>query len=252
LGMKKNQKSKVKNPDKIAIKLTNVTKRYTIHHEKPTLVEKFITGKDETFFAIKNISLEIKKGERVGIIGPNGSGKTTLLKIIAGITSASKGKVETYGKIVSLIDLEAGFHPDLTGEQNIYLNGMLLGMKREEIARKLTSIIQFSDISQFIDTPLFTYSQGMKLRLGFSIVAHTDPDIVLLDENMAVGDQDFWDRSYKKIREFFVSGKTVVLVSHYMDLIKKNCDKVIWLDKGGVRLEGKTKELVARYEKDFS
>src|SRR3972149_12073641 len=138
----------------LAIKLEGVTKRYTIHHEKPTLAEQLINGKKESFLALKDINIEITKGEKVGIIGANGSGKTTILQIIAGITTPTEGTIVTRGKVVSLIDLEAGFHPDLTGEQNIYLNGMLLGMRKEEIDGKLKKIIAFADIDTFIDAPL--------------------------------------------------------------------------------------------------
>src|SRR3989304_6408892 len=168
----------------IAVKLTAVSKKYIVHHEKPTLVENILSrGKNEEFWALKDINLTIQKGEKVGIIGPNGSGKTTLLEIIAGITSSTKGKVATYGKLVSLIELEAGFHPELTGEENIFLNGLLVGMPKEEVRTKFKDIVSFADIGRFIDAPFYTYSEGMKLRLGFSILAHTSPDIVLLDEN---------------------------------------------------------------------
>ena len=235
----------------LAIKLTNVTKEYAIHHEKPTLVEKFIKGRDERFIALNNINLTIKKGERVGIIGPNGSGKTTLLKIITGITTPTRGTVETNGKIVSLIDLEAGFHPDLTGEQNIYINGMLLGLKKKEITKKLRSIITFSGIRQFIDVPLFTYSDGMKLRLGFSVVVHTDPDILILDETMSVGDKDFQNKSLDKIEEFFHKGKTILVVSHWIDFIKANCDRILITNKGTITHDGTT-AIINKYKTAIS
>ncbi len=167
----------IKNKKIIAIKLSRVTKQYFIHHEKPTLMEKLFTRTNEKFTALKNINLSIYEGERVGFYGPNGCGKSTLLKIITGITTPTLGKVETKGKIVSLIDLEAGFHPDLTGIQNIYMNGMLLGMSKDEITEQLKDIVNFADIHQFIDVPLFTYSQGMKIRLGFSVALHVKPKI---------------------------------------------------------------------------
>lgn len=222
----------MKKSDNIVIKLVNVSKRYTIHHEKPTLVEHLITGRHEEFWALKNINLEIRKGEKVGIIGPNGSGKTTLLKIIAGITSPTSGRVEMHGKIISLIDLEAGFHSDLTGYQNIFLNGMILGMKKKEIEAKMDSIIKFADIKQFIDVPVFTYSEGMKLRLGFAVAVHADPDILVLDENISAGDADFKEKSSRKIREFSRQSKTIILVSHSLDLIRSYCDKVSLLSLG--------------------
>ncbi len=185
----------------IAIQLTNISKRYTIHHEKPTLIERLAKRKDEEFWALKDVNLTIKKGERVGIIGPNGSGKTTLLKIIAGITTPTSGTVETHGKIVSLIDLEAGFHPDLTGEQNIYLNGMLLGMKKNETSSRLTEIIDFSGIGRFIDTPFFTYSEGMKFRLAFSIAIASNCDVLIIDEAFVSGDIDFQQKTLLLIKE---------------------------------------------------
>lgn len=229
-----------------AIILTNVSKKYVIHHEKPTLVEKFFKGKDETFYALKNINLVINKGEKVGIIGPNGSGKTTLLKIITGITTPTEGKIKTFGRVVSLIDLQAGFHPDLTGEQNIFLSGMLLGMRKREIEQKLDSIIKFADIHQFIDTPVFTYSSGMMLRLGFSIAVHSNPDILLLDETITVGDQDFQTKSLKKIQELFEQNKTVVIVSHWLDFVSKNCQRVVLMDKGRIKRRG-NKKLIEEY-----
>jgi ABC-type polysaccharide/polyol phosphate transport system ATPase subunit len=222
----------------IAIQLTGVSKKYEIHHERPTLVEKFVKGKNETFWALKGINLIIRKGERVGIIGPNGSGKTTLLKIIAGITTPTNGAVETDGKIVSLIDLEAGFHPDLTGVQNIFLNGMLLGMKKDEIEKKLHAIIGFADIRQFIDAPMFTYSSGMALRLGFAVAVHANPDILLLDEGIAVGDQSFREKSQHVLADFFHKNKTVIVSTHWLDFVKQNCNKVLVLRHGHITQEG--------------
>jgi len=226
----------------IAIKLTGVSKQYIIHHEKPTLVEKFVKTasagwriqQDERFWALKNINLTIKKGERVGIIGPNGSGKTTLLKIIAGITSPSEGNIEATGKIVSLIDLDAGFNLELSGYQNIYLNGLLLGMSKKNIDHKIKSIITFADVRQFIDAPLFTYSQGMKLRLGFSVAIHSDPDIIILDEGIGVGDDKFRTKTRKKIVDLFKSHKTVLVASHWLDFIKQNCTRIVTMENGKI------------------
>ncbi len=213
----------------IAIKLTGVSKQYTIHHEKPTLVERLARGRDEEFWALKDVNLTIRKGERVGIIGPNGSGKTTLLKIIAGITTPTTGTVETRGKIVSLIDLEAGFHPDLTGEQNIYLNGMLLGMKREEIEGKLDAIIRFADIGSFIDAPFYAYSAGMKLRLGFAIAAYANPDIFLVDEALVVGDSDFKLKCLHALKMF---DATLVFASHDLHFVHHLSHHTLIVDKG--------------------
>lgn len=238
----------MKQSNNVAIKLSRVSKRYTIHHEKPTLVEHLIKGQNEEFWALKDINLDIKKGEKVGIIGPNGSGKTTLLKIISGITTPTTGMVKTYGKIVSLIDLEAGFHPDLTGIDNIYLNGMLLGMRKEEIRRKLQQIIDFADIGQFIDTPMFTYSAGMKLRLGFAVAVHADPDILILDEGVGVGDEEFVHKSQFMIQEFFLMQKTLLVVTHWLDFIRANCSRIVLLTAGNLQKIG-GKEVIVEYKR---
>jgi len=215
-----------------AIKFDHVSKEYTIHHEKPTLIEKFFKGKDEKFFALKDVDLTVLKGESIGIMGDNGSGKTTLLKIVAGITAQTTGRVQIVGRVVSLIDLNAGFHDDLSGLQNIYLNGMLIGMSKREIDAKLKPIISFAGIRQFIDAPLFTYSEGMKLRLGFSIAVHTNPDILLLDENFSVGDEKFRLKSLNVLKKFKRQGKTILIVSHWKEFIHNNCKKIFTLNKG--------------------
>lgn len=236
----------------IAIQLNNVTKRYLIHHEKPTLMEKIIGGKNEEFSSLQRINLKIKNGEKIGLIGANGSGKTTLLKIIAGITSPTDGRVTVSGRIVSLIDLEAGFHPDLTGIQNIYLNGMLLGMSKKEINSKLDDIISFADIGKFIDAQLFTYSSGMKLRLGFSIAIHSNPDILLLDENISVGDQDFAKISFERIQLYLKHNKTLVIASHNMLIIKTFCKRVIWVNSGKIKADLPTLKTLKLYEDSLS
>ncbi len=225
----------------LAVQLSNVSKKYELHHEKPTLVEKFVKGRNEIFWALKNINLNIKKGEKIGIVGPNGSGKTTLLKIITGIATPTTGTVSVSGRIASLIDLDAGFHPDLTGVQNIYINGMLLGMNKREIEQRLPSIIEFADIKQFIDAPIFTYSQGMMFRLAFSVGVHSDPDILILDENVSVGDEDFQKKSQRKIHELFEMQKTIIVVSHWADFIRKNCNRLVRLQSGEIVRDGKIK-----------
>jgi len=225
----------MKHNDKIAIQLTNVSKKYEIHHEKPTLVEKFVKGRNETFWALRGINLTIYRGDRIGITGPNGSGKTTLLKIMAGITNPTTGSVTRCGKVVSLIDLEAGFHEDLTGVQNIYLNGMLLGMTKHEIEKELRSIIEFTDIGQFIDVPLFTYSFGMKLRLGFAVAIHSNPDILMLDEGLSVGDAKFRRKSQAVLKRLISSGRTFILATHAVDFIHEHCDRIITLNRGAAK-----------------
>jgi ABC-type polysaccharide/polyol phosphate transport system ATPase subunit len=210
-----------------AIKLTDISKKYEIHHEKPTLVEKFTKRRNEIFWALKDVNLTIKKGDRIGIVGPNGSGKTTLLKIITGITTPTTGSVETNGKIVSLIDLNAGFHADLSGYQNIFLNGMLLGLSNRQIIGRIGDIIQFADIRQFIDTPLYTYSSGMMLRLGFAIAAFSDPEIIIMDEGVSTGDEKFQKKVLEWIDGFINSGHTLILASHQKEIISSLCTKII-------------------------
>lgn len=223
----------------IAVELKGVSKKYILHHEKPTLIESLVSRKrNEEFWALNKVSLTINKGERVGIIGANGSGKTTLLEIIAGITTPTKGRVISNGKLVSLIELESGFHPELTGEENIFLNGLLVGLSKEEIREKIGDIVAFADLGSFIDAPFYTYSEGMKLRLGFSIVVHTNAELVLLDENFTVGDKEFSEKTYKKIQEFIKLGRTLLIVSHWLDFLERNCNKIIWLDKGRVKKIG--------------
>ncbi|OGG30173.1 hypothetical protein A3A63_00870 [Candidatus Gottesmanbacteria bacterium RIFCSPLOWO2_01_FULL_46_9] len=244
--------NKSNNREEIAIRLSGISKKYEIHHEKPTLVEQFVKGKNETFWALRDINLTIKKGERVGIIGPNGSGKTTLLKIITGITTPTSGQVKTYGKVVSLIDLEAGFHPDLSGIQNIYLNGMLLGLSKRKIDELLPSIIAYADIRQFIDAPLFTYSSGMALRLGFSIAVHSDPDILILDEGFGVGDLSFQKKNKKVMASFFNQNKTVIIATQLLYYVRDNCNRVIILHRGVCKNDGSISMIKKYKHQQFS
>lgn len=221
-----------------ALQLIGVSKKYEIHHEKPTLVERFTTRKTETFWALDNINLTIKKGEKVGIVGRNGSGKTTLLKIMSGIATPTRGQTQTHGKVVSLIDLGAGFHSDVSGYQNIYLNGMLLGLRKGEIDNKIRDIVAFADLKQFIDAPLFTYSSGMILRLGFAIAVHADPDILLLDENLSAGDTNFQEKSRNKLKKFFKKEKTIIVVTHNLDFIASMCTRILHLRRGVIHNDG--------------
>lgn len=230
-----------------AISLQGVSKKYEIHHEKPTLVETIIRGKNESFWALKNINLEVKRGERLGIIGANGSGKTTLLKIIAGITTPTSGTRTIQGRVISLIDLEAGFHPDLTGYQNIFLNGMLLGIPKSKLLTLIPSIVKFADIGKFIDVPIYTYSYGMILRLGFSIAIHSSPDILILDELLSVGDKNFQQKSVERMEQFIHEGKTLIFTSQWMPYIEKLSERVILLQKGKIVETGKPSKVIAAY-----
>ena len=218
----------------IAIKMEAIGKKYIIHHEKPTLVEdirrRLKKQNKEEYWALKNFNLSIMEGEKIGFYGKNGAGKTTLLKIISGIANPTEGKIQTIGKVVSLIDLEAGFHPDLTGQENIFLNGLIVGMSKKEIKKKFKSIVDFADIGNFITAPLYTYSNGMKLRLGFSVAINSNPDILIIDEIISVGDKNFSKKSMSKIKQLFKKKKTIILVSHDLKFLKENCERIIYMN----------------------
>lgn len=239
--------------NKYAVRLSNISKTYLIHHEKPTLMENILNGwHSDKFTALRNINLKIDCGEVVGIIGPNGSGKTTLLKIIAGITTPTRGVVETAGRLVSLIDLEAGFHPDLSGEENLHLSALLLGVSKKEVDRMKEKVIEFAGLGDFISAPLYTYSSGMKLRLGFSVAIHTDPDILILDENLSVGDEAFREKIDKKLSELSKNKKTFILVSHDLELIRYRCKRVFWINMGKLIMDGPVKKIINSYKKSLS
>jgi ABC-type polysaccharide/polyol phosphate transport system ATPase subunit len=221
------------------IHLKDISKAYTLHYQKPTLSEQLFKREvKEKFQALKKVSLKIYEGEKVGIMGRNGSGKTTLLKIISGITAQTGGTVTTRGKVISLIHLNSGFHIDLTGHENIFLNGMLLGMSKKEITEKLSSIIDFAGLGNFIHAPLHTYSEGMKLRLGFSVAIHGEPDILILDEEIVAGDKEFQKKAVKKIDELFRANKTIIVVTHWLDFLAKHCQRFIWMENGKVKEDG--------------
>lgn len=203
--------------------------------------------KKTRFMALNGVSFDIKKGETFGIIGKNGSGKSTILGIMAGVIREDRGRVKTCGKISSLLELGAGFHPDLSGVENIILNGILMGNTREEVVEKIDSIVEFSELGDFIYQPLRTYSSGMHVRLGFSVAVHIDPEILLIDEALAVGDLNFQEKCQKKMKAFRESGATIVIVSHDMSSIAKLCDRALWIDGGSVRATGEPKEVIMKY-----
>ncbi|GIK84398.1 MAG: hypothetical protein BroJett025_10200 [Patescibacteria group bacterium] len=237
-------KPKQKKLQEIAVKLTKVSKVYTVKTEKPTLVETVLNKKGITkYTALNSFDLTVLKGEKLGIIGSNGAGKTTLLKIIVGITQPQSGTVTVNGKIVSLINLMAGFHPEMSGFDNIKLNGLLIGMSGAEIEEKKNKIVKFADIGEFIYAPLHTYSTGMKLRLGFSIAVHSDPDILILDEGVSAGDEKFRAKANNKIQKLFKQNKTIIVVSHWLNFLKENCNRIIWMEKGKIKKDGSTKLL---------
>lgn len=201
----------------------------------------------DTFFALKDVSFDIESGEVVGIIGRNGAGKSTLLKILSRITYPTEGKVEVHGRVGSLLEVGTGFHPELTGRENIYLSGSILGMRRNEIDAKLDGIVRFSEIERFLDTPVKRYSSGMYVRLAFAVAAHLEPEILLIDEVLAVGDAAFQKKCLGKMGEVASEGRTVLFVSHNMNAIMNLTRHCIWIDKGSIRLRGPSTEVVPRY-----
>ena len=204
--------------------------------------------KDETFWALKDVSLEVKEGEVLGLIGRNGAGKTTLLKILSRITKPTTGWAEIHGRVGSLLEVGTGFHPELTGRENAFLSGAILGMSKGEIARKFDEIVAFAELEKFIDTPVKHYSSGMYVRLAFAVAAHLEPEILLVDEVLAVGDINFQKKCLGKMGDVARAGRTVVLVSHQMNQIRRLCDRAIWVDGGAVRQEGTAQITVSAYE----
>ena len=242
----------MKNND-YAINVKNVSKQFKLNSDKPhTLKERLVFGKKnkkEYRQILNNINIEIKKGETVALIGTNGSGKSTLLKLMTKIIYPTKGKVITHGKLTSLLELGAGFHPDFTGRENIYFNASIFGLTRKEIDNRLNDIIEFSELGDLIDTPVRTYSSGMYMRLAFSVAINVDAEILLIDEILAVGDQHFQEKCFSKLMELKNSDKTIVIVSHSLDSVKKLCDRAIWIYNGQVNMDGNPDEVIAEYLK---
>ncbi|HEV2197124.1 MAG TPA: ABC transporter ATP-binding protein [Candidatus Acidoferrum sp.] len=204
--------------------------------------------KDEIFWALKDVSLEVKEGEVLGLIGRNGAGKTTLLKILSRITRPTEGWAEIHGRVGSLLEVGTGFHPELTGRENTFLSGAILGMPKAEIARKFDEIVAFAELEKFIDTPVKHYSSGMYVRLAFAVAAHLEPEILLVDEVLAVGDINFQKKCLGRMGDVARAGRTVVLVSHQLNQIRRLCQRVLWVDDGSVRQNGPTHEVVSAYE----
>lgn len=253
-----------------AIKVENVWKKYRIRHtfeaQSGSLKEALngplnwissrlnphenpegIHGQD--FWALKDVSFEIEQGESVGLIGRNGAGKSTMLKILSRITLPSRGKVILFERVNSLLEIGTGFNSELSGRDNVFLNGSFLGMKRSEISRKFDEIVDFSGVEQFIDTPVKYYSSGMFVRLAFSVAVHLTPETLLLDEVLSVGDAEFQHKSFAKMTELLSGGSTIVFVSHNETAIKNICKRVIWLNNGELLMDGKSEEVLAHYMK---
>jgi ABC-type polysaccharide/polyol phosphate transport system ATPase subunit len=241
----------------IDLKFNHVSKRYRLRREveadasQHVLLRKLrsLRRRSEEFWAVRDVSFEVARGEALGIIGHNGAGKSTILKLLSNITAPTSGEITINGRLSALIEVGSGFHPELTGRENIYLNGSILGMRRREIAAKFDSIVDFAGVSQFIDTPVKRFSSGMYVRLGFSIAAHLDPDILLLDEVLAVGDASFQARCIRRISELKEAGTTIVFISHDLGAVERLCDRVILMRRGEVAASGDTREVIAEYQR---
>jgi ABC-2 type transport system ATP-binding protein len=233
------------------IRVDNVHKGFKIYYDKgSTLKEKLIfknRNRHEVHKVLNGVSLSIKKGEVVGLIGENGSGKSTLLKLMTKIIYPDKGSITIKGKVSSLLELGAGFHPDMTGRENIYTNASIFGLTKKEIDKRLNKIIEFSELGEFIDNPVRTYSSGMYMRLAFSVAINVDAEILLVDEILAVGDASFQSKCFKKMQEIKNHGTTIVIVSHDLSSIEKLCDKAVWIDEGYKRIESRPHDAIAQY-----
>ena len=202
---------------------------------------------DNEFWALKGVSFEVRRGEFVGLIGRNGAGKSTLLKILSRITAPTEGRISVWGRMACLLEVGTGFSPELTGRENVFLNGAILGMTHGEVVAKFDEIVAFSEIEEFIDVPVKRYSSGMRMRLAFSVAAHLDPDILVVDEVLAVGDPPFREKCLNKMKGAVEQGQTILLVTHVMAQVSQFCTRVVWLDRGGVRAIGPTEDVLAEY-----
>ena len=237
-----------------AVSFKGVSKRFTLHHERPRTLQELAIGLlgggrggTEELWALKDVDFEVEEGESLGIIGPNGAGKSTILKLVAGIMRPTSGETVIRGKVSPLLELGAGFHPDLTGRENIYLNAALLGVRQRETKARFHEIVEFSELERFIDVPLKHYSSGMYMRLGFAVAVNVDPAILLIDEVLAVGDEAFQRKCLAKIEEFQREGRTIIFVSHSLPTVKKLCNRALWLDEGCMRSMGVAEEVVDEY-----
>ena len=238
---------------KIIVK--DVYKTFNVYLDKAnTIKEKllflFSRNKKEKREVLKGINLTIKKGEVVALIGTNGSGKSTLLKLMTKIIYPNKGEIITNGKLTSLLELGAGFHPDFSGRENIYFNASIFGLTKKEIDKRIDQIIEFSELGQYIDNPVRTYSSGMYMRLAFSVAINVDADILLIDEILSVGDEHFQNKCYNKMRDLKDQGKTMVFVTHSMQAVKQLCDRAVWLCDGKIKMDGSTEDVVDEYIKE--
>ncbi len=241
-------------PAVVARDLTKIYRRFQHQNQFRTLKSALLTGSllsdlsaDQTFTALEGVSFEVPKGTTFGVIGENGSGKSTLLKLLAGITRPTRGSLLVDGRISALIELGAGFHPEISGRENVAINGIMLGLTRRQVQERFDDIVAFAELERFIDAPVKTYSSGMYARLGFAVAIHVDPEVLLIDEVLAVGDEAFTRKCLDKIGEFRRRGKTILIVTHSLGLVEKMCDDVLWLRKGQVKGQGDPKRVVDQY-----
>ncbi|WP_243694866.1 ABC transporter ATP-binding protein [Labedella populi] len=238
-----------------AVVVDDVSKKFRLYKEKnDSLKTALMRGRrsvHEDFWALRDVSFEVPEGSTFGLVGRNGSGKSTLLKCLAKILYPNSGSITSKGKVASLLEVGSGFHPELSGRENVYLNGSILGMSRKDVARKFDEIVEFSGVRKFIDQPVKNYSSGMYVRLGFSVAINVDPDVLVVDEILAVGDAAFQAKCKEKFAEFRRAGKTVILVTHSMGNIRDMCDHAAWLDNGTLRQVGDAQSVMSAYTADI-
>ncbi|MBD8468428.1 ABC transporter ATP-binding protein [Plantibacter sp. MCCC 1A11337] len=239
----------------IAVHVDDVSKKFRLYHERNQSLKSAIMRRKisvhEDFWALRDISFDVPTGSTFGLIGSNGSGKSTLLKCLAKILYPETGTITANGKVAALLEVGSGFHPELSGRENVFLNGSILGMSRKEIQGKFDEIVSFSGVEQFIDQPVKNYSSGMYVRLGFAVAINVDPDILVVDEVLAVGDAEFQQKCFQKFEDFKAAGKTVILVSHSMGSVKSMCDHAAWINKGNLELVGEADSVIAAYEQSY-
>jgi ABC-type polysaccharide/polyol phosphate transport system ATPase subunit len=235
------------------LEVREVWKKFRRPHIRVTSLKEhvvvFLRGQSgyDDFWALKGVSFTVSPGEAVALIGPNGSGKSTLFAMLARVLEPTKGTVRVEGRVCPLLELGTGFHPELTGRDNVYLNGSLLGLSHREIERRYQSIVDFAELPDVLDAPVKTYSSGMVVRLGFSVATHVDPDVLLIDEILSVGDEHFQHKSFAKLREFKEAGKTICVVSHDLNGVQQLCERTIWIEYGVVKMDGVTAEVIQAY-----
>jgi ABC-type polysaccharide/polyol phosphate transport system ATPase subunit len=243
-----------------AIELTNVSKVYRrfAHRKQFATLKSALLSRSlvrdlkphETFAALTNVTVRVPRGQTLGVIGRNGSGKSTMLKLVAGISKPTSGAVKVNGRISALIELGAGFHPEISGRENVFINGIMLGLSKREVAERFDDIVEFAEMTEFIDAPVKTYSSGMYMRLGFAVAIHVDPEVLLVDEVLAVGDEGFTHKCLDKFAEFKRRGKTILLVTHALGMVERFCDEALWLDTGRIKGSGDPKRIVGAYITD--